>query len=472
MVLAAVLAAAGAASDSQYMVDLLASTVNALDSSPYAYDEGVLVGLEDQGAVVGAAVEAALAPAPAVSPPVVVNTQFHAQSELGEYSYGYSNPTSSKFETRNANGQVEGTYSYLAPDGRVITNNYVADPYDGFRSSLAPPPGAAVEVPLPPPVGHDPAVAEIGAAIQAAEVYEVERIPEPIQPVAEPGFQVHQAVPVPSYDIIAQPNLIEHAVEHHVVQPAISHVRPAVEPVDYGQAPAAVVTTPVVHHVKHAPQPVVHHAVEHVEPVVVKHHVQPAKVAHGAVQYESPVVVHRADPPPVVHAVKHVPVVVEHPAPVVHQQVVERRPVVHERVVQHRAPVVHKQIVAHKPAAVVVQKSLVEHRPPPYPHKHVGHRILDHPKTKAEAFFRSRPQAIRVPDAYHKHEPLTYTRTYSEHHTPYGKSSSTVVKSLPSRKYFGGVSRKYYNSGYKRTNSRSPYLSNKRYGGAYRRSYY
>ncbi len=65
--------------------------------------------------------------------PHVVNTQFHAQSELGEYEYGYTNPTSSKYERKDALGNVEGTYSYVSPDGRVITNNYVADPY-GFRS--------------------------------------------------------------------------------------------------------------------------------------------------------------------------------------------------------------------------------------------------------------------------------------------------------------------------------------------------
>ena len=63
----------------------------------------------------------------------VVNTQFHAQSELGEYSYGYSNPTSSKFETKDAYGNVEGTYSYLSPDGRVVTNNYASSAGDGFR---------------------------------------------------------------------------------------------------------------------------------------------------------------------------------------------------------------------------------------------------------------------------------------------------------------------------------------------------
>ena len=48
------------------------------------------------------------------------------------YSYGYSNPTATKSETRTADGFVEGTYSYVSPDGRIITNNYAAD-HTGFR---------------------------------------------------------------------------------------------------------------------------------------------------------------------------------------------------------------------------------------------------------------------------------------------------------------------------------------------------
>ncbi len=67
----------------------------------------------------------------------VVATQYHAQDEFGQYSYGYSNPTATKAETRNADGTVEGTYSYVSPDGRIITNNYHADG-TGFRSDLFP----------------------------------------------------------------------------------------------------------------------------------------------------------------------------------------------------------------------------------------------------------------------------------------------------------------------------------------------
>lgn len=63
-------------------------------------------------------------------------SQFHSQSKNG-YDYGYAEPNGAKKETRHADGTVTGTYSHPLPDGRVLTNNYVADKY-GFRSSLAP----------------------------------------------------------------------------------------------------------------------------------------------------------------------------------------------------------------------------------------------------------------------------------------------------------------------------------------------
>ena len=55
--------------------------------------------MADEAALI--AVDAASASAPVASVlveeiPEVVATQFHAQDEIGQYSYGYSNPTSTK----------------------------------------------------------------------------------------------------------------------------------------------------------------------------------------------------------------------------------------------------------------------------------------------------------------------------------------------------------------------------------------
>ena len=71
----------------------------------------------------------------------------------------YENPTAKKVETKTADGVVEGFYSYISPDGKIITNQYRADAA-GFQSSLAPsnvnevaPPAAVVPVvAVPDPV--------------------------------------------------------------------------------------------------------------------------------------------------------------------------------------------------------------------------------------------------------------------------------------------------------------------------------
>ncbi|TRY79988.1 hypothetical protein TCAL_11363 [Tigriopus californicus] len=122
-----------------------------------------------------------------------VNTQYHAQSELGEYSYGFDNPLSSKQEVKTADGVVQGSYSYASPDGRLITNNYISDDY-GFRSSLAPSNGedngygpGLLDLP-DSPVGYSP-IADIAPEIVAA--YDQ---PQRYAP-AQPALRVHPAVP-------------------------------------------------------------------------------------------------------------------------------------------------------------------------------------------------------------------------------------------------------------------------------------
>merc|ERR1712193_383649 len=60
------------------------------------------------------------------------NSQFHAQSELGEYNYGYANGDSSKQEFKTADGIVQGTYSYVDANGILQTVNYISDA-EGFK---------------------------------------------------------------------------------------------------------------------------------------------------------------------------------------------------------------------------------------------------------------------------------------------------------------------------------------------------
>merc|ERR1712012_231651 len=60
------------------------------------------------------------------------NTQYHAQDDIGQFNYGYSNPLSTKQELKTADGVTRGSYSYVDANGIVQTVNYLSDAA-GFR---------------------------------------------------------------------------------------------------------------------------------------------------------------------------------------------------------------------------------------------------------------------------------------------------------------------------------------------------
>merc|ERR1719225_2078055 len=79
------------------------------------------------------AYRAAPAPAAVAAPaPYSVGSQFHAQDELGNLNYGYSNINSAKQEVGNTYGGVQGAYSYVDANGDLQRVEYVADDL-GFR---------------------------------------------------------------------------------------------------------------------------------------------------------------------------------------------------------------------------------------------------------------------------------------------------------------------------------------------------
>lgn len=78
------------------------------------------------------------------APSPVTSSQYHAQDEFGNVSYGYKNPNSAKQERRDAYGNVEGGYSYIDATGVPKHVSYVADDY-GFRVT------STNALPLPPP---------------------------------------------------------------------------------------------------------------------------------------------------------------------------------------------------------------------------------------------------------------------------------------------------------------------------------
>lgn len=86
-----------------------------------------------------AAPHVAVAPAPQVyaAPHVAVapvKTQFHAQDEHGQYTYGYTDGASAKTETRYADGMTKGSYSYVDGNGEVQAVHYTAGA-DGFKAA-------------------------------------------------------------------------------------------------------------------------------------------------------------------------------------------------------------------------------------------------------------------------------------------------------------------------------------------------
>ena len=68
--------------------------------------------------------------APIVEPP---SSQFHAQDEFGQFSFGYQNINSAKTESKDAFGVTRGSYQYVDANGILQTVNYIADPVNGFR---------------------------------------------------------------------------------------------------------------------------------------------------------------------------------------------------------------------------------------------------------------------------------------------------------------------------------------------------
>merc|ERR1712123_89383 len=131
-------------------------------------------------------VDPAFAPAP-LPLPSTPSSQFHAQDEFGQFSFGYENINSAKTETRDAFGVTRGSYQYVDANGILQTVNYIADPVNGFQvagtnipvapaaPNVALPVGPAVPVVEPPEVAaaraehlaaHEEAKAAVAAAIE------------------------------------------------------------------------------------------------------------------------------------------------------------------------------------------------------------------------------------------------------------------------------------------------------------------
>merc|ERR1712072_452642 len=117
----------------------------------------------------------AVAPAPVpLAIPSTPSSQFHAQDEFGQFSFGYENINSAKTETKDAFGVTRGSYQYVDANGILQTVNYIADPVNGFRvagTNIPVAPAAPnVALPVAPEV---PAVKPLVAPVPVVETAEV-----------------------------------------------------------------------------------------------------------------------------------------------------------------------------------------------------------------------------------------------------------------------------------------------------------
>merc|ERR1711976_421588 len=181
--------------------------------------------------------------APVVEPP---SSQFHAQDEFGQFSFGYQNINSAKSETRDAFGVTRGSYQYVDANGVLQTVNYIADPVNGFRV-------AGTNIPVAPEV----------APVAAPVV--------PIAPAAAP--LVAPVAPVETPEVAAA--RAEHLAAHAEATAAASAAdatssieKREAEPIDGDyEIPAAPVLRLPVPLVQNVPAPVINHVI-HTAPVV------------------------------------------------------------------------------------------------------------------------------------------------------------------------------------------------------------
>merc|ERR1712098_823538 len=99
------------------------------------------------------------------------STQFHAQDEFGQFSFGHAGGPLARTEARNAYGVTTGSYQYVDANGLLQTVNYVADPVNGFRvagTNLPVGPAVPAAAPLEAPVFDLPVPLAAPAVLPAA----------------------------------------------------------------------------------------------------------------------------------------------------------------------------------------------------------------------------------------------------------------------------------------------------------------
>lgn len=107
-------------------------------------------------------------------------TQYHSQNELGEATYGHREPFQSHDAVQDAQGNKAGSFSYVAPDGRLLTTEYIAD-QAGYRvasNALPNAPNPAAPAAFAPaafaPAAFAPAIAAVEKPAESGDSVVVE----------------------------------------------------------------------------------------------------------------------------------------------------------------------------------------------------------------------------------------------------------------------------------------------------------
>merc|ERR1711992_470689 len=181
------------------------------------------------------------------------NSQYHAQDDLGQYNYGFSNPTQTKQELKTADGVTRGSYSYVDANGILQTLNYISDAM-GFRVAATNLPvhhvdapaaaPVAVAAPAAAPVAVEPAAPAAAPVVSAAvSAYHAGDVIAPQVQYSYLPYAQNYAYHTPATPVVkAAPSRPVVSVTHTAPAPAV-HAAPVVQaaaPVAYAAAPVQV----------------------------------------------------------------------------------------------------------------------------------------------------------------------------------------------------------------------------------------
>lgn len=188
----------------------------------------------------------------AVYQPVPAISQWHAQSGLGDYSYGYQGGPSAKSEIKTLDGITQGSYSYVDAESKLQTVNYVADAL-GFRV-------AATNLPTPPvDNAKAPEPVEDTPEVKSAKLEHLEALRK-----AENGENT-EAAPLKAPEPVEDTEEVKAARAEHLKAVEVAKTRSSDDETETVVAPSTIAV--------HSPLVVAPHAVHiapYTAPVVLK----------------------------------------------------------------------------------------------------------------------------------------------------------------------------------------------------------